>query len=53
MMGRKLDGVLVSPFLFISIVQAFFHSDGMVPGVCSSSFKYEGHWSKYKALKIA
>ena len=30
-MGRKLDGVLVSPFLWISIVQAFFHSEGMVP----------------------
>ena len=33
-MGRKLDGVLVSPFLWISIVQAFFYSEGnkgMVP----------------------
>ena len=24
-MGRKLDGILSSPFLWISIVQAFFH----------------------------
>ena len=30
-MGRKLDGILSSPFLWISIVQAFFHSEGMVP----------------------
>ena len=30
-MGRKLDEVLGSPFLWISIVQAFFHSEGMVP----------------------
>ena len=30
--GRKLDGeLLASPFLWIRIVQAFFHSEGMVP----------------------
>jgi hypothetical protein len=26
-----LDGLLGSPFLWISIVLAFFHSEGMVP----------------------
>ena len=30
-MGRKLDGVLASPFLLINTVQAFFHSEGMDP----------------------
>ncbi len=30
-MGLKLEGILVSSFLWISIVQAFFHSEGMVP----------------------
>ena len=29
--GLKFAGVLVSPFLWISIVQAFFHSVGIVP----------------------
>ena len=41
--GRKLDGELVSPFLWIKIVQAFFHSEGMVPDshtACIRSVKY-------------
>ena len=30
-MGRKFEGSLVSPFLWISMVHALFHSVGTVP----------------------
>ena len=29
--GLKLAGLSVSPFLYIKIVQAFFHLDGTIP----------------------
>ena len=29
--GLKFEGISVSPFLCINIVQAFFHSDGTCP----------------------
>ena len=42
-MGRKFAGLLVSPLLWISMVQAFFHSAGKVRDsqiFCISSVRY-------------
>ena len=35
-MGRKLDGISVSPFLWISTVQAFFHFEGIQLGILNN-----------------
>ena len=35
-MCRKLDGILVLPFLWISTVQAFFHSEGIQLGILNN-----------------
>ena len=47
--GLKLDGLFVSPFLWIKMVQAFFYSEGMQPEdqtVFISSIKTEQRYGQ-------
>ena len=52
-MGWNLDRVLVLPFLWINIVQAFFYSEGMVPDSHTARIRSVQYVLKtYKQIKI-